>query len=560
LRGFSSLPASIRQRLIILILLISLPLVMATLFVVRRLAVDQAEGQRAALVSGTRALAAAVDAEINRHFATAVALSTSRALANREFSAFHAQASEAVKALPSSWILLVDESGQQLLNTLRPYGEPLTNVGKSDAHRRVMETLKPVVSNVVVGQVSGRATTGVFYPVIRDGRILYDLIVTLSPENLASTMRAQKLPEGWLNGVMDRSGNFVARNVDHERLVGKPASPDWRAAAQKADEGFFEGTSVEGEPTQTFFVNSKLSGWSVAIGASRKALEMPITQTLWQVGLFSSLLIGLGIASALWFAGRIAWPLKQLENAATELMQGNRVSIARTGLREVNSALEAFEVTSSALADRQQRQQMLVNELNHRVKNTMSMIHSVAVLAARSATDTKDLMSNFTTRLFGISRTQDLLMQSQWAGAQVRELANSELAPYDTDEKRRVTLSGDSIQLSATQATSVGMVLHELTTNAVKYGALSSPDGKVAVTWTISGGNDGRRLRIEWQESGGPTITPPEREGFGSRLIETSVRRQLGGTLTADYAPEGLRCTIEFSLEAPSAIDGLPQT
>ena len=520
---------------------------LATLFVVRTLAVDQETTQRASLASSTRALAAAVDGEINRHFATAAALATSQALVERDFATFYRQASEAIKVLPASWVLLVDTKGQQIINTLRPYGDPLTNVGRSDAHQRVMETLKPVVSNVVVGQVSGQATTGVFYPVIYDGKIAYDLVVVLNPNSLGRIMREQKLPEGFLNGVIDRVGNFVARNLGDAKLIGTPASSSWRNAAKASNEGFFDGTSIEGESTITYFINLPRSDWSVAIGASKKVMNASINESLWQVGLLSAVLIALGIASALWFGRRITRPLQQLEVAAAALIENKKITLARTDLREVNRALDAFEITSSALAERQQRQQILVTELNHRVKNTMSMIHSVAVLAARSATDVKDMMNSFTTRLFGISRTQDLLMQSQWSGAQFRDLASSELSPYDNEERTRIVLEGDAIQFSATQATSISMVIHELATNAVKYGALSRPEGRVELKWARTG----NRLTIEWRETGGPSVAPPIKEGFGSRLIDVSVKRQLGGTLNSDYRPAGLHCVIEFSLEAP---------
>jgi PAS domain S-box-containing protein len=186
---------------------------------------------------------------------------------------------------------------------------------------------------------------------------------------------------------------------------------------------------------------------------------------------------------------------------------------------------------------------LLVNELNHRVKNTLTTVQSMAAQTLRLERDPAAAYEKFEARLLGLSQAHDLLTRERWHGADLGDVAERALRAFAADRPDRVRASGPRIRLRPGAALTLALVLHELATNAVKYGALSNDTGRVEVAWTLPDGED--RMVLTWTESGGPPVVPPTRRGFGSRLIERSLRNELGGSAAITYAPEGFRCTLE---------------
>ena len=204
----------------------------------------------------------------------------------------------------------------------------------------------------------------------------------------------------------------------------------------------------------------------------------------------------------------------------------------------------------------EERQQLLINELNHRVRNTLATIQAILRQTLRDAGSLEAFRERFEARLLAISKTHDSLTGASWAGAGLRRILRDELAPYLGSGAPRVELRGEDVTLPSNAALAAGLVFHELTTNAVKYGALSNAAGRVEVSWTVRPEPEGRRLHLSWIETGGPKVAAPLRRGFGSRLIEQSLAQEMGGTARLDFAPEGLRCTMDLSL--PDLADPAP--
>lgn len=196
-----------------------------------------------------------------------------------------------------------------------------------------------------------------------------------------------------------------------------------------------------------------------------------------------------------------------------------------------------------------EHQRLLINELNHRVKNTLATVQSIAVQTLRHTASPELFRQAFTNRLMALSQAHNLLTQTQWLGTDLRTLIGLEMAPYETAGRSRVRLSGPPVRIGPKAAVAFGLAFHELATNAAKYGALSVPQGWVEVAWSISaqdgGAQDGeRRLAVLWSERDGPPVTPPDRRGFGSRLIEQGLAYDLDGTIRLEFAPDGVRCAI----------------
>ena len=203
-------------------------------------------------------------------------------------------------------------------------------------------------------------------------------------------------------------------------------------------------------------------------------------------------------------------------------------------------------VDITARKETEERRALLMREVDHRAKNSLAVVQ--AILRLTRADSPERFARVVEGRVAALARAQNLLSESRWVGADLAALLRGELAPFMGDsDAGRVALTGLRVVLASVVAQPLSMALHELATNAAKYGSLSGPGGTLTVTWELSG--DDARLRLHWTERGGPAIAkPPERSGFGSRVIRTTVREQLGGEVVFDWRPEGLVCDIDIPL------------
>ncbi len=194
------------------------------------------------------------------------------------------------------------------------------------------------------------------------------------------------------------------------------------------------------------------------------------------------------------------------------------------------------------------RQDLLINELNHRVKNTLATVQALARQSFRTGTTDGASSQAFEVRLLALSRANDLLTRRNWAGASLREIVDQALAPYAETGTDRVEVTGPDIVLPPNMSVSLALALGELCTNAAKYGALSTPTGRVSINWSVDA--QASQLRLTWTERGGPTVRMPERRGFGSRLIERLLAQDLNGRVRLAFDPEGVTCTVEAAVQS----------
>ena len=195
---------------------------------------------------------------------------------------------------------------------------------------------------------------------------------------------------------------------------------------------------------------------------------------------------------------------------------------------------------------------LMAGELNHRVKNTLATVQSIAAHSLKGASDSQS-RETFDERLVALSRTHDLLSRDNWEGASLRELLLQELEPYRSEEGTRFVVAGPDLGLPPKAALALGMAFHELATNAAKYGALSRPAGQVRVTWEVLRASEPSALRLTWAEAGGPPVERTGRKGFGSIMIERGLALELDCTVALDFRPSGLVCTVEMPLPAAGA-------
>jgi two-component sensor histidine kinase len=200
------------------------------------------------------------------------------------------------------------------------------------------------------------------------------------------------------------------------------------------------------------------------------------------------------------------------------------------------------------------QQKILIDELNHRVKNTLATVQSLAGQTARHADGLHDFVDRFEARLLALSRAHDLLTRHHWKDAPLDLLAQEILTPMASDAAGRIKIIGPPVVLNPRTALSLTMTLNELATNAIKYGALSSEAGSLSVNWHVQEEAENQpRLVLDWLEAGGPPVSPPTRRGIGSRLMERCIERDLAGELNLAFEPAGVTCRISVPVEAVKA-------
>lgn len=198
------------------------------------------------------------------------------------------------------------------------------------------------------------------------------------------------------------------------------------------------------------------------------------------------------------------------------------------------------------IKEAEQRQHLLFDELNHRVKNTLSIVQALAQQTLRTRPDPADFARAFSDRLASLARAHSLLTHDSWRGAPLRDIVATALAAF-LDEGRPIEIGGDPVMVPASTTVTLSLMLHELATNAAKYGALSVADGRLSIRWSTTETGAGTAVDLHWREDNGPPVSPPKNRGFGSRLLAGSAQ-QLGAELDLDYAAEGLRCRLRFQV------------
>ncbi len=200
---------------------------------------------------------------------------------------------------------------------------------------------------------------------------------------------------------------------------------------------------------------------------------------------------------------------------------------------------------------------LVIDELNHRVKNSLAMAQSIVKQALATEADRPAVKKIIESRLSAFARSHDLLAQQNWISAGIFDIIRNTLEPFKSVDglQDRIVIHGDNIRFPPKEALALYMVFHELATNALKYGALLSKGGSVHIDWRLAPSPQGLRLKLIWREMGGPPVKPPTHQGFGSQMISRGLAYELNGSAHFDYRPEGLVCELDIPAPAPIAAE-----
>ena len=346
-RYFSS--PSIRIALGLLVVACVLPIAIVAAFLI----VNYYEREQIRLASNAiiqaRTIVSTVDRDIISTQAALLALGTSHQLAIGNLEDFHARAIEALKNINADSIVVLDLTGQLLLSTRRPYGEPLGKVPNPGLLRRILETGKPSVSNLFMGPMVNRIIYTIAVPIRREGVILYSMNATVTTNKLMNVLTNQNFSESWISVVTDSTGTIAARSHEEEKFSGKKVVPDLLKRMKETNEGSFETITLEGIPVLTAFSCSPDTNWMAAIGIPRNELTAGLRQSLFLLVTASLGALALGLWLAWLIGGRIAKSIAALTQPAIELALGEMPTIPPLQFREANEMRQALMNTAVSL-------------------------------------------------------------------------------------------------------------------------------------------------------------------------------------------------------------------
>jgi two-component sensor histidine kinase len=476
--------------------------------------------------------------------AVAHALSVSHAIQTKDFQEVHRQATATIKG--GAWLVVLDRTGQQMVNTRVPWGTQLPATPHA-ALPKIFEG-DSYISDLMHGTVAGQSVISNTTPV-RDsetGEIIYAVAVVFPPEAVLGAIQGESLPE-WHTVIMDRTGVIIARVPLHTERVGKLATASTLediGSVKEGQEGFWSANikTVEGFRVIGAFRRMASTGWVVGVSAPPRIFERAFYQAIWITSAILCICLLLPPMVAFVTGARIRRAVNALRIKAEALEGGRVIEPPITPLIEVNEVALTMHRAAVRLQREAQHQRLLVLELNHRVKNSLTSVQAIARRTFRG--ENQEIVGKFEGRILAMSQTHNLLTESQWSGVHLVDLLKLELFSYSD----KIVLRGEDMVLSPQAAVSFGLLFHELVTNAVKYGALSVPEGRVEITWTVEHKDEEKEVQIIWNEIGGPPVTKPTRRGFGTTLIHSSIQHELQGSIDLRYEPSGVQCRISVRL------------
>lgn len=301
-----------------------------------------------------RAFMTAVDAEIRGHLSTLTALAAAESLASKDLRRFYRDAISVLKSQPD-WqnVIMAIPSGQQIINAARPYGARLPANSDMRSTQQVARTLAPTVGDVTFGRLMDKYGIPLHIPVVQNGTLKYVLTAVIEPEAFGKLIRAQNLPAGWVSGLVDSTGHFIARVPP--RSSAEMASKDYLAAVARSEEGWYRGFTVEGKDMFTAYKTSAFSHWSVGLAMPTSEVNAAAYNAAWILGLGTLATLALAIGFAYWMGRRIAVPIASLAYAARSLGQNTAPAHVDTdaGIREVREVAHALKDASQAIRERQ---------------------------------------------------------------------------------------------------------------------------------------------------------------------------------------------------------------
>ena len=484
-------------------------------------------------------IAEAVDRELNGLITTLRIMATFPALVEDDIPGFYERAVDAL-AGTGSYLIILDEHYQQLMNTRVPLGTPLGRSANPILAETALSSRATTITDMFFGTVPQKWVFNVMLPLFPEGQPARVLVISQDAEAMGGTLSQHLLRGGWNASLLDRENKVVATTGGDVAVgqrffldLGDGISPELMLGTHEDEE----------EEYLTVVDQSNYSGWKVVVWAPVSLIEAPMRRTLWLLFGGSLIVLVIGAGAAMVVGRQITYPIRRLAADARRLGAGEPVAAVVYPIAEVSTVSAALAEAAKNRKQAENEIRLLMREVAHRAKNQLTVVSSMAKQTARHARSLPTFLDSFQKRLYGLARSTDLLIAGGAAGVELRELISVQVEPFRPEDPKRLELKGPTFRLANQAAQTIGLAIHELATNASKYGAFSTNTGSIHVSWKV----EGETLIFVWQEHVHRVRRRPvTRRGFGTEIIE----RMLGGTFDAEiernFHPKGLECIFRI--------------
>ena len=497
------------------------------------------------LITGSaRSIVQAVDREVIANISTLKVLATTKTLAGGDLEGFYNQIKTAL-AGTDTYVYALNSEFNVIISTRAEFG--ITPVRSNDvaSAEKALATKDVVVSGLVTGRISGAKVFNVLFPVFTGKLAPLVLGISRDAASLESALLSDKLPNGWNVAMVDPAGVIIAASGE-AAATGTTGDPFALAdvKALESTPGLVTLRS-DGKMYRAAIRKSPLTGWTLVAWAPTTVIAQPLVDAVWSLAVGGLLLAAVVVLVVYWVTLQIGRSVRGLEADAKRLGTGQPIAARAYPISEIATVSAAIEEASRRRQQAETEVRFLMRELAHRSKNQMTVIAAMAKQTARGADSVPEFVQNFEKRIFGLARSTDLLLANGVVGVDLRELVTSQIAPFAPQDTSRLAIEGATTRVNTQAAQILGMAVHELATNAVKYGAFQRDTGRLDITWK----RDAEVLHFGWRETVKPFTPPTDRRGFGTTVLENMVGRSLGAKVERIVHEDGL----EWRFEIPTA-------
>ncbi len=534
--------ASIGTYLVVMATVITLPLILFVGYLMLRLEAEKRDDLQRETIEDVRVVSRNIDRRLQEIATSLNLLSQFPELESGNLAAFQGRVADSLKR-EGLYSILATKDGQQHLNTRVPFGKPLGKVPAEADLAKAIESRRITVSNIFFGSTSKEWVFNVTMPLDPElGSAGDALILTQNASDLSRLISTENLPRNWAVAIIDGTNRVVVSTAPDEAAIGKPfVTPAILSEMQAFSGNFFDGKG-------NLYAYAQLPGWQwkTVMWGPLAASQAALVDTWRQMMIGSLVLVLIAIGGAYLVGRQLRSSIRDLTLMAERIGEGEIVAPVDTKIKEANQVAIALSNASFDRSQSEERLQLLLHELVHRSKNILTLVQAMIRQLGRENKSIPEFQKEVDHRLRGLGMSIRALAEVQWQGLPIRKLIETHLDVFGTVAERFV-LAGDDFMLSPEAAQNFGLVVHELTTTSIKYGALSAPSGKITVRWEPVEKDGRQMLHLVWTETGGPPAQEPSRKGFGTTVIKRHAEGAFGGNVTTEYRESG----FEWALEAP---------
>ncbi|NTJ44336.1 histidine kinase [Agrobacterium larrymoorei] len=526
--------ASIGAYLVVMTAVVTLPLIVFAGYLMLRLEANERDDLQREAVDDARVISRNIERRLQEMATTLSLLSQFPELENGDLESFHKRVSDSLRER-GLYVIIATRDGTQRLNSRLAYGSPLQKVPAEANIQAAIAANRVTVSNIFYGSTSKEWVFNVTLPLPRQLSAAGDvLIITQNARDLSSLISAEGIPEGWHAAVLDSTGHIIISSDSNSAKTGQlyavPAVIEQMAS--------FSGSFTDEHDEIHGYAQLPGWSWKTVVWGQTARSESALTSIWRQMMIGSLVLVSCAILGAYVVGRQLRGSVRQLTAVAERIGEGDIVSPINTKIKEMNQVSVALSNASFDRSQAEDRTHLILHEMVHRSKNMLTLVQAMMRQLAKENTSITDFQKAVDHRLRGLAMSISALSEVQWEGLPMSRLVKSHLDVFGS-VAQQIQLQGDDFILSPEAAQNFGLILHELATNSIKYGALSERQGKVFVRWDRVIVDDHDLLNIEWKEADGPAAEPPARKGFGNTIIKRHAESAFSADITISYAVSG---------------------